>query len=318
MYASIGCNLRHTWCRHMNYRDVALSFECGHEQLIGVLSLPQKPAHRGVLVVVGGPQYRAGSHRQFTLLAHDLASTGFASLRFDYRGMGDSTGAIRTFEDVGDDLRAAIDLFFAQVPELKEVVIWGLCDGASAALFYAHLDPRVTGLVMLNPWVRTADGLAKATLKHYYRARLLDRDLWKKLASGRFDYRTAAGSLFSQLRMVLLGSRRKETSGRNQKKISLPERMHDGLSKFSGAVLFIFSGADLTAKEFLDLTQNSPHWRRLLAMPRITQEHLDGADHTFSRRAWRDQVCDWTIDWIRSGSAVPITAKQLCTISEEP
>jgi alpha/beta superfamily hydrolase len=48
-----------------------------------------------VLVIVGGPQYRAGSHRQFTLLARSLAEQGFAVLRFDYRGMGDSTGAMR-------------------------------------------------------------------------------------------------------------------------------------------------------------------------------------------------------------------------------
>ena len=25
-----------------------------------------------------------------------------------------------------------------------------------------------------------------------------------------------------------------------------------------------------------------------------------GADHTFSRREWRDQVANWTTDWVRS------------------
>jgi hypothetical protein len=29
-------------------------------------------------------------------------------------------------------------------------VIWGLCDGASAAMFYAEQDRRVSGLVLLN------------------------------------------------------------------------------------------------------------------------------------------------------------------------
>jgi exosortase A-associated hydrolase 1 len=271
----------------MNYRDVALRFDCQGEELFGVLSLPEQPSRRGVLVVVGGPQYRVGSHRQFALLARGLATEGFAALRFDYRGMGDSSGAIRTFESVGEDLRAAVDQFFALVPGLEEVVIWGLCDGASAALFYAHQDPRVGGLVLLNPWVRTADGLAKATLKHYYRARLLDPALWKKLASGRFDYRAAAGSLLAQLRTVLGRAQRASSAVQgapSQPDAPLPERMRAGLARFRGEVLFIFSGADLTAKE----------------APRVSQHHLAEADHTFSRRVWRDQVVNWTAGWIRA------------------
>jgi exosortase A-associated hydrolase 1 len=251
-------------------------------------------------VVVGGPQYRAGSHRQFTLLARGLAAQGHPTLRFDYRGMGDSGGAVRTFEEVGEDLRAAVDQFFALVPDLEDVVIWGLCDGASAALFYAHQDPRIGGLVLLNPWVRTSAGLAKATLKHYYRARLLDPALWKKLLGGRFDFRAAAGSLLAQVRTVL-GS--KPSGGgagaaADTASLPLPERLRAGLERFKGEVLFIFSGADLTAKEFLDLAGGSPEWRRLLAAPRVTRHDLAEADHTFSRRAWRDQVTAWTADWI--------------------
>jgi exosortase A-associated hydrolase 1 len=282
----------------MNTRDMAVRFACEGEDLIGVLSLPERPQRRGVLVVVGGPQYRAGSHRQFTLLARGLAEQGYATLRFDYRGMGDSSGALRSFEQVDADLRAAVDQFFALVPALQEVVIWGLCDGASAALFYAHQDPRIQGLVLLNPWVRTSEGLAKATLKHYYRARFLDPALWKKVLSGRFDARAAVGSLLDQVRTVL-GSRTRAAAAETAvAAAALPERMCLGLQRFQGKVLFIYSGADLTAKEFLDLASSSPAWRKLLAAPRVTQHHLTEADHTFSRRIWRDQVLGWTTGWI--------------------
>ena len=51
-------------------------------------------------------------------------------MRFDYRGMGDSTGDVRPFDDINDDIAAAIDEFFRQVPGLERVVLWGLCDGA--------------------------------------------------------------------------------------------------------------------------------------------------------------------------------------------
>jgi exosortase A-associated hydrolase 1 len=283
----------------MNYSEKAVSFACHGEWLYGVASVPPQPARRGVLVVVGGPQYRAGSHRQFTLLARSLAQQGIAAMRFDYRGMGDSQGGARTFEDVGDDLGAAIDHFIDAVPGVEEVVVWGLCDAASAALFYAARDPRVTGLVLLNPWVRTDGGLAKATLKHYYRGRLLEAGLWKKILSGRFDYAAAAGS-FVRLARTALGARRAPAGGESGTTAPLPQRMLHGLSRFKGPVLLILSGADLTAKEFSDMASASAEWQKLLAAPRVTRHALEPADHTFSRRVWRDQVAGWTCEWVHS------------------
>jgi len=274
----------------------ALTFTCQGEQLVGILSLPapQVACTRGVLVVVGGPQYRAGSHRQFTLLARSLAEHGIAALRFDVRGMGDSAGAARTFEAIDEDVRAAVDAFQQAVPGLSEVVLWGLCDAASAITLYAARDPRVAGLVLLNPWVRTEEGLARATLKHYYRARLLEWAFWKKLLLGRFDVLGSLRSMLGLARAAQGGGDAGKASG------SLPERMRAGLAAFRGPVLVITAGADLTAREFCDLAQGDAAWRDLLAAPRVTQRQLDRADHTFSTRAWRDQVEAWTRAWIVS------------------
>ena len=279
----------------MQAEDSAIAFRCGGDTLYGILSLPAQPARRGVLVVVGGPQYRAGSHRQFALLARELAQQGIAAMRFDYRGMGDSEGEPRPFDDIGDDLRAALDAFVAGVPGMEEVVLWGLCDGASAAAMYAPGDARVRGLVLLNPWVRTPAGIARTTLKHYYRGRLLEPALWKKVLRGHFNVRAAAASM-----LALVSSARKGEEAGEGAAPSLPERMLDGLSHFPGRVLVILSGADLTANEFSDMAAASPAWRDLLATPRITQRRLERADHTFSRRAWRQQVADWTADWTSS------------------
>jgi alpha/beta superfamily hydrolase len=103
------------------YTERALAFDCNGQTLIGVVAAPARPAERGVLIVVGGPQYRCGSHRQFVLLARHLASHGMASMRFDYRGMGDSTGALRNFEHIEHDIRAAIDQFLAAAPGLTKL-----------------------------------------------------------------------------------------------------------------------------------------------------------------------------------------------------
>jgi len=284
----------------VQYDEKALTFPSGDAWLVGVATVPRQPAARGVLVLVGGPQYRAGSHRQFTLLARALAEQGIPAMRFDVCGMGDSSGEARGFEHQEVDLRAAIDTFMACVPGMRKVVLWGLCDGAFAAAVYAGGDPRVGGLVLLNPWLRTEESAAKATLKHYYRQRLLAPDLWKKVIRGRFELRTAAAALFGQLRQALRPPTPVADGGAPGCGSSLPERMHRGLTCFHGPVLLILSGADLTAREFVDVSAASPQWRTLMEAPRFTRHELAHADHTFSCRAWRDQVAAWTADWVRA------------------
>jgi len=279
----------------MPYEERALTFDCAGAALVGIASVPAAPCTRGVLIVVGGPQYRIGSHRQFALLARHLAAHGIAAMRFDVRGMGDSDGEERDFETIQDDIRAALDAFSAAVPGLTDVVLWGLCDGASAAAMYAPGDARVRGLVLLNPWVRTDDGVARTTLKHHYRDRLRNPEFWRKLARGQFDY---AGSLASMLKLV-----RTAVAGRaasDDAPAALPERMRQGLHAFGGHTLLVIGGADLTGREFCDVAGSTPAWKRLASAPRVTWRRIEEADHTFSRRAWRDQVAEWTREWVVS------------------
>ncbi len=293
----------------MSFAERAVVFSGGIERLVAIVSLPQHPLPRGVLIVVGGPQYRVGSHRQFVLLCRALATQGIAAMRFDYRGMGDSEGEARNFEEIWPDIRVATDQFFLEVPELRDVVIWGLCDAASAALICAHRDPRVTGLVLLNPWVRTLEGLAKAQLKHYYWSRLMDKEFWRKMARGELAFVMAISS-FARALATALGIGRGRTAADNSPVTTahadtntstpLPERMADGMSRFKGKVLLILSGSDLTAQEFEDTARGARRWGRLLADTRVERRKLPNANHTFSTREWRDQVAAWTADWMRS------------------
>jgi len=273
----------------------ALIFECNAERLVAILHPGAEGAQRGVVIVVGGPQYRVGSHRQFVHLARDLAACGTPVLRFDYRGMGDADGSHPGFEHIGPDIAAAIGLLQVHAPDVRETVLWGLCDAASAATMYAHADARVTGLVLANPWVRTQSSEGQTYLKHYYGERIRSSEFWRKLFSGGLHPAASMRSLYRHLRAAF---QRGESN--TDSRAPLPMRMVDGLERFRGRVLFLLSGNDLTAAEFRDQAARSARWRKLLESERVTRRELPGATHTFSSAAWRRQAARWTSEWLAS------------------
>ena len=277
----------------MNER--VLRIPCGGLSLVGILSLPAADASAdiGVLIIVGGPQYRAGSHRQFTLLARHLAAQGFPVLRFDYRGLGDSPGDTRDFLDVESDIRAAIDALMAAQPELRGVALWGLCDAASAALMYVEStrDSRVQALALLNPWVRSAQSLAKTHVQHYYWRRLRDPAFWRKLLRGG----VGMGALRGLARNVQLARADGVQAARTR---SFQDHMADGLHSFTAPILLVLSGEDLTAKEFVTWANASPDRQALLEGPQVQRHELPGADHTLSAIADHNAMCTLVAGWL--------------------
>lgn len=281
----------------------AVHFACGDASLIGIVSAPEATSATGVVIVVGGPQVRAGSHRQFVLLARSLAAAGHAVLRFDVRGMGDSSGEPRGFEELSDDIAAGIDALQQHCAAVQRVVLWGLCDGASAALLYWHetRDARVRGLCLANPWVRSEASLAVAQVKHYYAQRLLQPAFWAKLASGKVAA-TAQAEFMQKVRLAFAGpAPAAPTDGPSAEPLPrrpYQQRMAEAWRRFDGSMLLLISGADLTAKEFLEHTARDAAWSGALARPRLTRRDIAGADHTFSDAASRRGAEVATVEWI--------------------
>jgi len=276
----------------MKYREHAFSFDCAGDPLVGIVAAPDVfHSGTGILVIVGGPQYRVGSHRQFVLLSRELAENGVPCMRFDYRGMGDSPGAARTFEAVDTDIRAAIDAYFRAVPRLERVVLWGLCDAASAAAFYAPSDSRVEALVLLNPWVRTQAGVAKTYLKHYYLRRIFDPKFWRKLLEGTVEIGRGTREALAAVQQA--------TARRGQDPtIDLPSRMAARLKSARLPTLFVLSGRDYVANEFEQVCAANQEWARLLADASV--ERLADADHTFASADWRASVAQTTLRWVEA------------------
>jgi exosortase A-associated hydrolase 1 len=281
----------------MNHVERALAFDCRGERLVGVVSDPASPGKVGVVIVVGGPQYRVGSHRQFVLFARRLAAEGVAVLRFDYRGMGDATGAVRQFDDTSADIAAAIDALMASCPTVETIVLCGLCDAASGQLLYwekTH-DTRVGGVVLLNPWVRSDATIAKTYLKHYYGQRLFEREFWTKLARGGVNIAGALNSIVGNLKTA----NAKMSATLVAKSARFQDLMAAGLKSFAGPVLIILSERDLTAKEFLEFAGSNSRWTGLLARANIERHNIPHADHTFSTAESRVEAESRTLEWLR-------------------
>ena len=287
----------------MTYCESVHLLPCEGERLVAILSEPTSPTYNdlGVVIIVGGPQYRAGSHRQFVHLARTLATAGVCSLRFDVRGMGDSTGAQRSFEHLTADTGAAIDALMSARPNLRRVALWGLCDGASAALLYldeSGHDSRVQALLLLNPWVRSAATLAAMHLKHYYTRRLLQREFWGKLLHGQ----VAGLALRELVRSVGLMLRRNggnlQTEGAPSP-TPYPQRMARAWARFEGQVLLVLSGNDYTAKEFLE-AWGGTDWLAVRSHWGLQQMGFAEADHTFSQMESQNALESRCVEWLHS------------------
>lgn len=286
----------------MSVSEQPLVFALEGESLVGMLTAPEgRAAETALLVVVGGPQVRVGSHRQFVQLGRHLAAQGHAVMRFDARGMGDSSGTPLGFENLHDDIAAAIAELMRRRPEVQRVVLWGLCDGASASLLYLQRtrDPRVGGLVLLNPWVRSPQTLARATLRHYYTQRLKQAGFWRKLLGGSVGL-SALRDWWRNYRIVLQNARQA------REPIGLPfaDRMAEGWRGFKGPILLVLSGDDVTAHEFAGHAGSDPSWHGTLSSPALRRVEVPGADHTFSGRETGPRVLQLTLDWMREQTGV--------------
>jgi exosortase A-associated hydrolase 1 len=272
--------------------EEAVTFVSGEHPLVGILHEPPHAASVGIMILVGGPQYRVGSHRMFVQIGRELAARGRAVFRFDFAGMGDSGGSFRGFERLDGDVAAALDCFRRVCPRVNRFVLLGLCDGATAAAYYAHTDSRIVGLVLLNPWVHTQRGEAKVFVREYYAARLLQAEFWRGLLRGEVLIGASIRDLLWKLRRAYATDR-----GDSPGDADFVDRMREALMRFSGRVLVAVSGNDYTASEFVTLWSTDPRWRTIRESAEVVS--LPAADHTLSSREQLLELCDAVSQWCR-------------------
>ncbi|WP_010186042.1 hydrolase 1, exosortase A system-associated [Sphingomonas sp. PAMC 26605] len=170
-----------------------IRFSCSDDTLYGTLD--SAPGTTGLLIVSGGSEIRIGAHRGMALLAQRLAARGIPVLRFDRRGVGDSTGINGGFLTSGPDIACAAATFRAETG-IDRLVGFGNCDAATAlALFGAAAG--IDRLILANPWViEQPDELPPAAaIRARYAEKLKDPREWRRLVRGSVNFSKLAKGL---------------------------------------------------------------------------------------------------------------------------
>ena len=137
-------------------------FKSNGEDIYGVLHRPSAKKRRGkgipaVVFCHGFTGNKVEAHRIFVKMARALEQKAIASLRFDFRGCGDSGGDFMntTVMDEVEDTDCAID-FIKRRPGIDEerIGLIGLSLGGAVAAYAAGQHPEVKALAL---WAPAAD-----------------------------------------------------------------------------------------------------------------------------------------------------------------
>ncbi|MCL6251865.1 hydrolase 1, exosortase A system-associated [Altererythrobacter sp. KTW20L] len=234
------------------------TFPCAGDELAATVD--EASGTVGLLMVTGGNETRAGAFSGQAQMAARIAAAGYPVLRFDRRGVGDSSGENSGFTGSAEDIAAAIAAFRHEQPQITRLVGFGNCDAASALMLTggAGLD----ALALANPW--TFDTPEEApppeAVRHRYAEKLKNPREVLRLITGGVSLKKLASGIRQAMRPAIPPS-------------SLARRMSEGIDWFGKPdYRFLLAGRDRTAQAFRSICQDDP------AKSQICAE----ADHAFS------------------------------------
>jgi alpha/beta superfamily hydrolase len=173
----------------------------GH--LMGVLARPDAdPTRPAIVMFNGGAVHHVGPNRLYVTLARSLAAMGFACLRFDLEGIGDSVlrGPGRENHpyppQATQDAHAAIAFLRERFGHTHFVAL-GLCSGAHTAFHTALQLERedIHEVILINPYAfywkegMSLDVAHKLADAQQYKKSMRDPSRWLKLLRGDVNVR---------------------------------------------------------------------------------------------------------------------------------
>jgi pimeloyl-ACP methyl ester carboxylesterase len=157
------------------------------QSLLAIVTRPAAVApasdEPAIVILNTGIVHRVGHNRMYVTLARELARHGRTVVRFDFSGIGDSEAR----EDGVPPLQACLEEiglvlgWLEATHRMSRFILVGLCSGADHAVLYAQTDPRVTGLVLMDPTIPPTPRY----YYHYVMQRLRRPQSWFSVLVGR-------------------------------------------------------------------------------------------------------------------------------------
>lgn len=126
-------------------------------RLFGILTMPDGSSHTAAdqpvfVFLSSGLLHRIGPRRLYVRLARELAQLGFSSLRVDLAGRGDSSPSpgLSDEQSTFEDYEEIVSVLESRLGSVR-LILGGLCSAADDALRLAPANPRVVGLLLLDP-----------------------------------------------------------------------------------------------------------------------------------------------------------------------
>jgi pimeloyl-ACP methyl ester carboxylesterase len=283
--------------------ETPLFFPAGEATLFGLLTAPTGDPSTIAAIALAGGWYgtSTGRNRLLVRICRRLAGAGHHALRFDYRGVGDSSGSIDRFrlddpqtEDLGGAVRAL------EARGLSRFVLVGVCFGSRTALAGAASVAGLEGVVLVLPPV---SGEIRGPAGESSPWTLLRRALRLEVVTGLFDphlrrmYTKVAKKQWQRLTGKL------GPPGPRPKPAEEPSAGRDFLRSLEELVarrvpvLFVYGAEDGSYAEFLRARKG--RFGQLLdrAGPQVEIAVLEGPLRGFAWVETQDLLIDRIVEW---------------------
>lgn len=122
-----------------------------HGQLEAIYKVPDVAVERVAVVLHPHSLYGGTMHNPVVFhCARALFEAGYATVRINFRGVGESTGAYDHGRGEVDDARVALDFLLGEQPGAREVIIAGFSFGALVGLRFGCAERRVDRLIAIG------------------------------------------------------------------------------------------------------------------------------------------------------------------------